>query len=68
VAPGSFVTRLQRIFAPEDVVERSIFVERAPTDEEFRRGLVQGALPGELVLLALVLAWARSRGGRSHRR
>lgn len=56
---GRFVTALARTFTDSDTMDTSAFIERAPTDSEFRRGVNLGALPLELwFVVALVVAFA----------
>ena len=37
IAPGRFVTRLDRIFGPDDPMDGSVYLTRAATDDQYRR-------------------------------
>ncbi|NNF06532.1 MAG: DUF2330 domain-containing protein, partial [Candidatus Eisenbacteria bacterium] len=53
---GTTVTRLDKVFGPEDAMDKTIKLRQASSEEEFRR--VTGALnsfPGALILLTLVV-------------
>ncbi len=69
IAPGRFVTRLDRIFGPDDPMDESVFLTRAPADDEYRRtssfwsGL--DAWPVALLMIGLgVTGMARLAGRR----
>ncbi|MFQ5599778.1 MAG: DUF2330 domain-containing protein [Candidatus Krumholzibacteriia bacterium] len=63
LSPGRFVTRLQRTFTDADAMDRSIVLERSPTDDEFRRTFRRrfGAIPAEFLLFAFLLVPRRRR-------
>ena len=66
LAPGRYLTRLDRTFTPRSVMDESIVVGRAPTNDEFRRMRVQGSvgIPLGLVLLGAPVLFARLRQRR----
>jgi len=64
IRPGTFLTRLDRTFGPDDAMTESIQLARAPNDEEFRRTLnaALNSFPGALLLLSgLLLGFERIR-------
>lgn len=69
LTPGRFLTRLTANISAPNQVQSSIPLERAPTDDEFRRTIPRyyGALSGELFVLpiALYLWRLRYRRGRA---
>jgi hypothetical protein len=58
VAPGRFLSRLDRTFQSTDAMAGSITIGEAATDDEFRRTTnssnLWGAIPGDWLLLGLV--------------
>lgn len=69
VEPGRYLTRLTRSFAGPEEMQRSLLLERAPTDAEHRRtfgAALSGSLPW--IVLVLLLAWGRRRSAAGARR
>lgn len=60
---GRFLTRLDKTYTLSTPMDESVFLERAPSDEEFRRtrGVILGSIPLELVLLSIPLIQMRAR-------
>jgi hypothetical protein len=66
LAPRRFLTRLDKTYFPNTPMDESVFLERAGSDEEFRRtsgGFVIGGIPLELVLLFIPLVGRGVRRG-----
>jgi hypothetical protein len=68
--PGRFLTRLQKTYVPITPMDRSLVLERASGDEEFRRttGGFLGGIPLELALLSIPLLEGLRRRGPNRRR
>ena len=69
VAPGRFLTLLGRTFTDADAMERSLVLQRAPTDEEYRPIYSSGGrswdgVPAESGLFVLLLGWVGARRRR----
>lgn len=69
VAPGRFLSRLDRTFQSTDAMAGSITIDEASTDDEFRRTTnssnLWGAIPGDWLLLGLVPWMLRKRRGEA---
>ncbi len=63
VAPGRFLTKLERTFTPQSAMNKSIHLKKSSTDSEFRRtgGWWAGSIPPELALLALPFLYFKLR-------